>query len=186
LAALSGRDYQSVRDRALISLLADTGTRREEVRNIDVADLDLSVRDGGIAQVRVSKTKPRPVVFGPDTATYLGRLLRMHPRRDDPPWPNVSLFANSTGGRLSAQSIGVIVARAGKRLVSSSPTARRLYPHQMRHGWADRMHRDGAPDSALRQLGGWSGSVPRTYGLGAARRGARYSVMQCAPRPGPR
>jgi integrase len=179
LATLSGRDYQSVRDRALISLLADTGTRREEIRNIDVADLDLSIRGGGIAQVRVSKTKPRPVVFSPATATYLGRLLRMHPLKDDPAWPDVPLFANSGGGRLSPQSIGVIVARAGRRAGVEFPDGRRLHPHQMRHGWADQMYRDGAPDSVLRQLGGWSGTIPATYAAGTREdRAVEYGLQR--------
>src|SRR4051794_12282421 len=42
LASLEARDYLSLRDRALILLLADTGLRRSEVAALRVADLDLT------------------------------------------------------------------------------------------------------------------------------------------------
>jgi integrase len=179
LKALNGNDYQSVRDRALISLLSDTGTRRGEIRMIDVADLDMTIPGGGTAHVRVSKTKARSVVFGPDTKTHLRKLLLKHPLRDDPRYPDVPLFTNSTGGRLSPQSIGMVVARAGKRAGVEFTDGRRLHPHQMRHAFADRMYRAQTPDAVLRQLGGWVGTIPATYGLGAASdRAVEYALRQ--------
>ena len=112
LGAIRGKDPASVRDRALIMLLIDTGMRRNEARMLDLGDLSLSGRDGGgTATVRHAKnSRPRVTTFGPASALALTRWLRKRPEGGE------ALFTTVTagGGGLSYAAIGDIVARAGK------------------------------------------------------------------------
>jgi integrase/recombinase XerD len=64
LAEVSGRDPRSVRYKALILVLLETGMRRAELRQLDVEDVDLKAR---VAAIRRGKGgRSRVAVFGSD------------------------------------------------------------------------------------------------------------------------
>jgi integrase len=161
LAAVSSRsDAVQVRDRALILLLLETGLRRNEARMLDLSDVAMSGRDGGgTAVVRHAKNgRPRVTTFGPDTALALRRWERKRPATGDP-----ALFTTMAGERLSYQAHGAIVDRLGQAAGIDG-----LHPHMFRHAWTDAHYREGTSEAVMRKLGGWVGSIPQTYGEGAA------------------
>jgi integrase/recombinase XerC len=160
LGTVRGKDPASVRDRALITMLLETGMRRGELRGLDLDDISVSGRDGGgTAVVRHAKnSRPRVVTFGPETALALSRWLRKRPEGGE------ALFTGTSAAtRLSYQAFADIVARRGE--AAGIPG---LHPHMFRHTWADAHYRAGTPEAVMRSLGGWQGNIPLTYGAGAA------------------
>jgi hypothetical protein len=45
----------------------------------------------------------------------------------------------------------------------------------MRHTWADAHYRAATAEAVMRQLGGWQGKIPETYGADAAEKGPSRS-----------
>ena len=80
------------------------------------------------------------------------------------------LFTKSgtVAARVTPASISSIVAKIGKAAGVELSDSRVLAPHQLRHLWADAHYRAGTPEAVMRQLGGWQGSIPTTYGQDAA------------------
>lgn len=77
LGACAGKDMLSLRDRAIVLLLFESGMRREELVKLEVGDVDLHTRT---AKIRRGKGgRPRVVAFGPDTTDALRRYLRVRP-----------------------------------------------------------------------------------------------------------
>lgn len=177
LSAVSGRDARSVRDRALITLLIESGVRRAEALALDVSDVEFE-RTGAVLHVRHGKNNnERWPVVGPETAAALSRWLRIHPLNDGTADWDGPLFANVThgknaGNRMCYQAVSAIVKRAG-----DAAGIDHLHPHQLRHAWADFHYRRGTPESVMRQLGGWQGKIPTTYGAGAAEERARNAGL---------
>jgi integrase len=143
LASVVGRSFYALRDRALIMVLVESGVRRTEAASLNVSDLDLTRRGGGTVHVRDGKNQDGSEWDGP-------------------------LFTKNNGKGLTPQTIGAIVARVGKAAGLELADGRKMAPHQMRHTWADAHYRAGTSEAAMRQLGGWSGSIPQTYGQDAA------------------
>jgi integrase/recombinase XerC len=80
LAALSGKSFLQVRDKALVLLLVQSGIRRAEAADLLVSDIDLSRRDGAIVHVRDGKNhSDRHAVVGPEAAVAIDKLLSRHP-----------------------------------------------------------------------------------------------------------
>lgn len=74
LAASPGKDFASVRNRAILLVFMETGLRRTEVISLDLADVDLRARE--LAVRRGKGGRARVAVFGPETALALHRWMR--------------------------------------------------------------------------------------------------------------
>jgi Phage integrase family len=165
-------------------LLVASGIRRTEATDLNVSDVDLS-KIGGVIHVRDGKNhSDRHAVVEPEAALALERLLDRHPlnprddsERDGP------LFTKNNGRQLTPQGIGAIIKRIGEAAGIELADGRALAPHQMRHTWADAHFRNGTSEAIMRQLGGWSGSIPATYGADAAEEGDLGRA--CLARDGP-
>ncbi len=110
---------QEPRDKALIMLMIDTGLRREEVCNLNWADVDIS--SGLVRVVRGKGGKARSVVVGIHTR----RSLLVYRKQVDPEpgWP---LFQTQSGGRLTHNGLRSLLLRVGKRAgIAVSPHALR-------------------------------------------------------------
>jgi site-specific recombinase XerD len=73
LATCKGRDFDDVRDAAILRLFIDTGLRLSELTNLKVDDLDLEL---DVAIVMGKGRRPRSVPFGSKTAPAIDRYLR--------------------------------------------------------------------------------------------------------------
>lgn len=71
LAAIDGRDFDAIRNKAIILVLADTGVRRGELMSLALENIDL---DKQVLNVS-GKTGERYVRFGTASAKALGKYL---------------------------------------------------------------------------------------------------------------
>jgi site-specific recombinase XerD len=159
LDACKGSDFDARRDLALIRLLAGTGLRASEVVGIALDDLELANR---ILRVEGKGGRYRLVRFDPATAVALDRYRRVRARHRYAARPELWLGFR---GRLGRKGIGPILDRRA----AQAGIERHLWPHLLRHGFADRYLAAGGQEGDLLRLGGWSdASVMRRYGAARA------------------
>jgi len=154
--ACEGKTFRDRRDMALIRLLATTGLRKMEARDLLVDDVNVGER---IAIVRHGKgNKGRVVKFDVETALAIDRYKRVRAKQErleHLPWLFLSRY-----GRLSDNSVPYILG-----IRSEAAGLGKIGPHKLRHSWAHIMKESGATDSDLMTLGGWtSPEVMRRHG----------------------
>lgn len=110
------------RDRAIVTLLLYAGLRCNELRMLDVGDVDLEAMS---IHVRFGKrAKERYVPLHPDAAMAVSQYL--DGRQSGP------VFLSARGGRLSLRHLRTLVKRAGQR----AGLRKDLHPHALRHSFA--------------------------------------------------
>ena len=143
--ATAGTDDESVRDRAIVMTLLDSGLRRMEISRLDLGDVDL---EDGTLRVRQGKGgKARTALIGTPTAQALWRYLRA--RADT--GKDSALFLSAYGHRLTPSGIGQLIVRLGKKAGIDG-----LHAHQLRHTWCSMNLDDGIAEHSLAKLAGWS------------------------------
>ncbi len=152
------RDFQALRNRALILVLLDSGLRRAELAALDVDDVDFETHE---ITVKCGKGgKPRVSALGPaaEEAIYdyrRARDMRVHKSVR-------ALFVSVYGQRLSAGGINQLMARIGQRAGID------LHPHMLRHAMVHYALLSGVQEHEVMTLCGWS--TPAQLGrYGAAR-----------------
>lgn len=151
LATCSTRDFYDVRDRAIISVMADSMVRSEELLSMTVAGVDLRKRTAAI--VKGKGGKGRIVAFGAQAARDLDRYLRARAshRLAAEPWLWLPI-KRATEPRLSYGALYVSLRRRAERADPSF----HLTPHMMRRGGAINWRRKGGSVTSLMALGGWT------------------------------
>jgi integrase/recombinase XerD len=128
---------RGLRDRAILELLYATGMRASECLDLGLEDLNLQA---GYVVCTGKGRKQRLVPVGAEAAAWVTRYLNearpLHTRRRD----SGRLFVNPRGGRLSRQSLWVVVRRAATR----AGLRARLSPHTLRHSFASHLLEGGA------------------------------------------
>lgn len=162
--ALLGSCAGSRRDQAIITLLLDSGLRREEVTTLTVADLD--DLEHGVIAVKGKGGKYRQVAIGDGTVATLDRYLRARRHHS---WAGRSdrLWLGQNGP-IGTRALGQIVSKAGR-----AAGLGRVHTHQLRHTWASNMKEAGVQHDELKALGGWSSDVMlQRYGRASVARRA--------------
>jgi integrase len=134
------------RDYALLVLLAGTGLRLNEVRELRVADLDLRNRSLNVRAETSKFGRGRTVYFHNDVAAELDRYLADRQTLETDP-----LFPTDEGRFFTADGFGKVFQRIKER--SGVPT---FSAHILRHTWATNYMRN--PNASLLELkrqGGW-------------------------------
>lgn len=122
----------SHRDRAVISLMLDTGLRIGEVVALDLFDVD---HEQGTILVRVAKGgRQRMVVFAESTREALRSWLRA--RDSDSP----ALFTALKGNRLTGSGL----YKAIKAVAEGAGLGQSVSPHRLRHSFATLALNNGA------------------------------------------
>ena len=152
---------QSVRDKAILAVLWDTGMRVGELINLTTRDADFKGNVGHI-QISVSKTKARrvPILFAaPYIATYLE--TRKRAKSDEP------LFVAESGSYRFDENHNKIVRLKGTQITTAAVskmlkvTAKKagidkeIHPHLFRHSRATDLVGKLTP-TQMRVLFGWS------------------------------
>lgn len=160
LKACEGTAFKDRRDLAIIRLMLATGLRASETCALELRDLDLANR---IAAVRHGKgDKQRAVRFDPATAAALDRYRRVRARHRLAPSP--LLWLGQRGPLTAAGGLPDIMESRGAKA-----GIEHLFPHMLRHTWADRWLGAGGQEGDLKVLGGWeSDQVMRRYGSARA------------------
>lgn len=141
------RTAKGVRNRMIIMLLYDTGTRVQELVDIKVADLHLEARNPFIT-VTGKGSKTRSIPLMDKTVSHLNEYLRRF-HTDSVDGTNRPLFYSIRSGKphmLSTDSVSVMLknyGEAAKKMCSEVP--KRVHPHLVRHTRAMHLYRSGMP-----------------------------------------
>jgi integrase len=145
------------RDRALISLIYESGARRGEILQLSMCDA-IPETDGFRIRLK-GKTGTRRILVI-DSAQYLHQWIVVHPCRND---PNAPIFCTLGDGKrqIAVSSLELILKSAARR---AGIKDKRLNPHAFRHAQATEKSRYFT-DAQLRTYLGWakSSNMPSVY-----------------------
>ncbi len=130
------------RNRALLETLYSTGARVSELVGLNLGDL---LGSEGVVRLRGKGRKERVVPIG---ELALEAVLAYRNALPSGHYPSSApLFLNHRGGRLSARSVGRVVARYSGRLTGGS-----VSPHALRHSYATHLLDEGADLRAIQEM----------------------------------
>ena len=119
-------------NRALLTILMDTGMRVNELQNIRLKHV-ITQGEDTLVNIEVSKTKPRTLLLSQISETYVKKWLAIHPANNHPEREEAQLIP------ISYTAIKGILYRAGKKI------RRHITPHTMRRSaatyWAQHIGR---------------------------------------------
>ncbi len=144
----------NIRDKALITLLAKTGIRRNELISLDVSDVDLI--ENSIRLKPTGKRSNRTVFFDDEASIILRRWLKI--RESMSPLNETALFLSSRGSRISRNDVYLVVTKAAERVGLHNPESERLEdhfsPHCCRHWLCTHLFRAGMRREFIKELRG--------------------------------
>lgn len=143
-----------IRNKAIITLLAKTGIRRNELVSLDVSDMNLV--EYKIRLKPTAKRSNRTVFFDDEAAFVLRRWLKVHEdmnQKNDP-----ALFLTAEGDRLDRDGVYGLVVKAAGRVGLHDPNSDRMgahfSPHCCRHWFTAHLRRAGMRREFIRELRG--------------------------------
>jgi site-specific recombinase XerD len=171
LATCDGRDFNSVRDLAIIGLLIDSGLRRGECAGLRVADVDL---DLNVVHVVGKFSRERAVPFGLLTNSLLDRYTRARNKHRLHDLPDLWLGQN---GALTDSGVYRVVRERAKQAGLGG-----VWPHRLRHTFAHVWLASGGQEGDLMRIAGWtSRQMLGRYGASAADERAREAYKALSP-----
>ncbi|GGU85011.1 tyrosine-type recombinase/integrase [Lentzea flava] len=157
LNVCKGKDFESVRDTAIIRLYFDTAARLSEaVLNLDDLDLDVDV-----IRVLGKGRRQRTIPFGPKTGTAITRYLKLRAKHKHASRPELWLGLR---GPMTADGIKQMIKRRGRQAGIEN-----MFAHRLRHTFAHTWQLKGGNETDLMRIMGWkSDQMLRRYGASAA------------------
>ena len=143
----------NLRDKALVMLLYETGTRKGEFLQLKIKHIQLVNEKGrkyGFATVPMGKTSSRklPLIY---SLPHVTAWLNSHPNRDDPEQP---LFINQ--GAWLNRALGEDgLKRLLKILAERSGVKKKVYPHLFRHSRMTELAKE-LTEQELKKFAGWT------------------------------
>ncbi len=165
--------YRGMRDRAILELLYGSGLRLGEVKNLDVAHVDLAGRTALILNAKGRKDRAVPLT---EAATEALRRYLQHAR---PPSQLPALFASpNTGGRFDPTNWR---HRALCSLLVEAGLPRSLSPHRLRHACAVHLLERGASVRHIQKLLGHASIETTQRYLALGVEGLRRAIERAHP-----
>jgi integrase/recombinase XerD len=151
LATCRTRGFYDVRDRAIISLLAESMVRASEL--LDMKRDDVNIRQRTAIVERGKGGKGRVVAYSAQTARDLDRYVRARAshRLAAEPW----LWLPIKRTQEKRLAYGALYTSLRRRALAADPPFR-LHPHMLRSTGAIAFRRKGGQVTSLMALGGWS------------------------------
>ena len=138
------------RDTALVLTALDCGLRLNELRELQIQDVDLVELSLTVRAETSKSNRTRQVRIGRETARSLDRYIKDF--RDEHPSTCQTVFLGSNGLTMSVGGIGQVFQRIRKR-----SGIRHFMAHVCRHTWATNYRRRDCGDLYdLKYEGGWS------------------------------
>ena len=134
------------RDRAVLSLLIDSGARLSEIANLTIDDVDLDARQ---ARVLGKGRRVRMVPFGARTASAIDRDVHAVRARSPQAKKTDRLWLSNRGPMTSSGVRFIVESRAKQAGLGH------VHCHQLRHSFASGWLRNGGSEGDLMRLAGW-------------------------------
>jgi len=150
------------RDRALISILAESGARVGEISVLRIKDISWN-QHGFVLRLN-GKTGQREIPLYTSAADVKNWINNFHPFKNDPEAPVFTSYANMRQKtNLKIDGIGGIVRQVAIRAEVEKRI--HVHPHLFRHLRASQLAETGWNEMMLRQYFGWSKSsnMPAVY-----------------------
>lgn len=149
LAAESGDDPHSARNRAILEVFYATGARVSEVCGLELGDIDLAERT---IRLFGKGSKQRMTPLGRASAEALERYIegarKIFAARSRPGDNGDLIFFSRTGRKLLRESVFRVV----KAAAAKAGITKNVYPHLLRHSFATHMLEGGANLRAVQIL----------------------------------
>jgi integrase/recombinase XerD len=145
LAAPSGGDPYSVRDRAMLELLYSSGLRASELTGLSLQQIDL---EHGFVRVFGKGSKERVVPLGGQARDAVAAYLSAARPRLVKPRTGSELFISERGRALSRKTLWIIVRKYAAR----AGLADKIKPHLLRHSFATHLLGGGADLRAIQEM----------------------------------
>jgi site-specific recombinase XerD len=172
LKACEGSDFEDRRDAAIISLFIDAGPRVSEVAGMTTEDLFL---DQKLVSVLGKGRRPRYLPVGAKTAKAIDRYLRRRPQHLDA--DSTALWLGTRGAMTDSGVRQMVARRARKAGIGH------VWPHQLRHSFAQSWLAEGGQETDLVQVTGWkSRQMVGRYAASAAAQRAALAHRRLSPR----
>ncbi|MCZ2110791.1 MAG: tyrosine-type recombinase/integrase [Dehalococcoidia bacterium] len=178
LKTVAGRDFESRRDRAIISVFIDTGMRLSEMAGIrvsqDPAENDVDQQYGQIRVVGKGRVE-RIVSIGAKTRSDLNHYLLARAKEPGAVSPYLWLGRR---GRMTQDGIYQMIKRRANQ--AGMPE---IHPHQFRHTFANEWLANEGNETDLMRLTGWrSRTMLQRYGASAGTQRALQAHKRNSPR----
>lgn len=145
LAAPSGGDAYSVRDRAMLELFYSSGLRISELCGLSLQQVDL---ENGFVRVFGKGSKERVVPLGAKARDAVQVYLTAGRPRLVKSRTGSELFLSERGKAISRKTLWVIVKNSAKRAGIEKP----VKPHLLRHSFATHLLGGGADLRAIQEM----------------------------------
>lgn len=145
----------SVRDRAVVVLLAKTGLRRSELVSVDIVDVNWQEQSITLKRKKFKKRSGRIVFFDDECSRLLKRWVAQRAKLAA---KTEALFVNEYGGRLNRNGIYNLVTKYAQPVGLHNPKSNRIEDHfsthNCRHWFTTWLRRNGMPREFIKALRG--------------------------------
>lgn len=138
------RNCDNIRDKALISTIAESGARVGEIATMKLKHI--SFEEYGARLTISGKTGMRKILVV-SSSPFLQKWINEHPKNDN---PEACLWHNPQGEFLCYNRIAIILKKAARR----AGIKKRVHPHLLRHSRATQLA-SIMSESSMKQYFGW-------------------------------
>ena len=145
IAAYTGNDILTIRNRAIIEVLYASGLRASEITRLRLDKVEFNEN---YLRVIGKRDKERVVPFGREASGCMAAYLRESRPKLDKSGKALEFFLSRTGKALTRERIWMIVTEAAR----IAGIEKKIYPHMLRHSFATHLLSHGADLRVLQEM----------------------------------
>ena len=145
IAAFTGNDILTIRNRAIIEVLYASGLRASEITRLRLDKIDFNEN---YLRVIGKRDKERVVPFGREASSCMTAYLQEARPKLDKSGKALEFFLSRTGKALTRERIWMIVTEAAR----IAGIDKEIYPHMLRHSFATHLLSHGADLRVIQEM----------------------------------